>query len=161
MSLPSNLITEFVRITNDTEKPNKETTVYGTIVKDGSITYARLDGSDVLTPVSATADTQHGERVTVLIKNHTATVTGNISSPAARTGDVQQLEETVETINVDYATVNNKLNATNAELDNLEVTHGNFETLTTQKFDALDARIDDLNVKIEGLSGGSDNVVEF
>ena len=71
-------------------------------------------------------------------------MTGNISSPAARTGDVQQLEETVETINVDYATVNNKLNATNAELDNLEVTHGNFEMLTTQKFDALDARIDDL-----------------
>ena len=79
--------------------------MYGTIVKDGDTTYAKLDGSNVLTPVSTTADTQHGERVTVLIKNHTATVTGNISSPAARTDDVQQLGGNVKNITEDTATL--------------------------------------------------------
>ena len=105
MSLPSNLVSEFVRITNDSKKTKSETTVYGTIVKDGDTTYAKLDGSNVLTPVSTTADTQHGERVTVLIKNHTATVTGNISSPAARTDDVQQLGGNVKNITEDTATL--------------------------------------------------------
>ena len=105
MSLPSNLVSEFVRITNDSKKTKVETTVYGTIVKDGDTTYAKLDGSNVLTPVSTTADTQHGERVTVLIKNHTATVTGNISSPAARTDDVQQLGGNVKNITEDTATL--------------------------------------------------------
>ena len=105
MSLPSNLVSEFVRITNDSKKTKAETTVYGTIVKDGDTTYAKLDGSNVLTPVSTTADTQHGERVTVLIKNHTATVTGNISSPAARTDDVQQLGGNVKNITEDTATL--------------------------------------------------------
>lgn len=105
MSLPSNLVSEFVRITNDSKKTKSETTVYGTIVKDGDTTYAKLDGSNVLTPVSTTADTQHGERVTVLIKNHTATVTGNISSPAARTDDVQQLGGNVKNITEDTSTL--------------------------------------------------------
>lgn len=105
MSLPSNLVSEFVRITNDSKKTKSETTVYGTIVKDGDTTYAKLDGSNVLTPVSTTADTQHGERVTVLIKNHTATVTGNISSPAARTDDVRQLGGNVKNITEDTSTL--------------------------------------------------------
>ena len=91
MRLPSNLISEFVKITNDRKKEPKETTVYGSIVKNGDSVYVRLDGSNVLTPVVTTTDALAGERVTVLIKNHTATVTGNITSPAARTDDVQQI----------------------------------------------------------------------
>ena len=176
MSLPRNLISEFVRITNDKEKTKKETTVYGTVVKDGSLTYVKLDGSDVNTPVSTTADTKHGERVTVLIKNHTATVTGNITSPAARTGDVQELGADVNNIVEDNLTINGKLTAvdaeisnlktnkldaetaeityatitnleaTNAAIDSLEATHGEFETLTAQNFEAMDAKIDKLVV---------------
>lgn len=176
MSLPRDLISEFVRVTNDKEKTKKETTVYGTIVKDGGLTYVKLDGSDVNTPVSTTADTKHGERVTVLIKNHTATVTGNITSPAARTGDVQELGTDVNNIVEDNLTINGKLTAVNAEIsnlktnkldaetaeityatianlevtnaaiDSLEATHGEFETRTAQNFEAMDAKIDKLVV---------------
>ena len=176
MSLPRDLISEFVRVTNDKEKTKKETTVYGTIVKDGGLTYVKLDGSDVNTPVSTTADTKHGERVTVLIKNHTATVTGNITSPAARTGDVQELGTDVNNIVEDNLTINDKLTAvdaeisnlktnkldaetaeityatitnleaTNAAIDSLEATHGEFETLTAQNFEAMDAKIDKIVV---------------
>lgn len=89
MGLTSDLISEFVKITNDKKEVKKETTVYATIVEHDGKTYAKLDGSDRLTPISTTADANDGERVTVMIKNHTAMVTGNISSPAARTDDVK------------------------------------------------------------------------
>ena len=189
MSLPRDLISEFVQITNDKEKTKKETTVYGTISKkvevyndrtgkNEKLTYVNLDGSssEVHTPVSTTADTKIGERVMVLIKNHTATVTGNISSPAARTGDVQELGTDVNNIVEDNLTINGKLTAVNAEIsnlktnkldaetaeityatitnleatnaaiDSLEATHGEFETLTAQNFEAMDAKIDKLVV---------------
>jgi hypothetical protein len=54
----------------------------------------KLDGSDLLTPLTnASAVVNEDERVSVLIKNHSATVTGNISSPAARTGDVEDIKK--------------------------------------------------------------------
>ena len=148
MRLSKNLITEFVKITNNESKTKSESTVYGNIVKNGNNTYVQLDGSDILTPVSATADTQDGERVTVLIKNHTATVTGNLTSPAARTGDVQQLSEDkldISSAEITYATIAN-LDASNAKIDDLEATHGEFETLTAEKFTAVDAKINNLVV---------------
>lgn len=95
MKLPKKLVSEFVKVTNTntSTKTKTETTVYGTIVKDGESTYAQLDGSEILTPVSSTTDTQDGDRVTILIKNHTATVTGNLTSPSARTDDVQTMTD--------------------------------------------------------------------
>lgn len=176
MKLSKKLVTEFVKVTNTTEKTKAETTVYGTIVKNGDSTYAQLDGSDVLTPVSTTTDTQDGDRVTVLIKNHTATVTGNITSPAARTDDVQQIGGDVASITEENLTLSGKLtaaqadienlktdklsaneaqltyatitnlDAANAEIDNLEATHAAFETATAQNFEAMDAKINNLVV---------------
>lgn len=90
MGLSSDLISQFVKITNDEKKEQSGVTVYGTIVYDGK-PYVKLDGSELLTPVSTTTDVADGERVTVMIKDHTATVTGNISSPAARTDDVKEI----------------------------------------------------------------------
>lgn len=93
MSLSKDLISQFVKITNDTKKSANETTVYGTIhVSDGS-TYVQIDGSEIDTPVTATTNVKDGDRVTVMIKNHTATVTGNLTSPAPRTDDVADAKE--------------------------------------------------------------------
>ena len=89
MGVSSDLIVELVKAATSTDKPKNESTNYGTMVKYNNAMYVQLDGSDLLTPVSITADAKDGERVTVLIKNHNAIVTGNISSPAARTEDVQ------------------------------------------------------------------------
>ena len=90
MALSSDLISQFVKVTKE-EKPSKETTVYGTIVEYNGGKYVKLDGSELLTPISTTADALAGERVTVMIKNHNALVTGNLSSPAARTDTVKEL----------------------------------------------------------------------
>lgn len=92
MALSNDLVSQFVKATKDKTDAKKETTVFGTAVEhDGSI-YVKLDGSELLTPIATTADVKPGERVTVMIKNHTATLTGNISSPAARTGTVSEID---------------------------------------------------------------------
>ena len=137
MQLPKNLISEFVKVTNNTTKTKTETTVYGSIVKEDGATYVKLDGSDVLTPVSTTTDAQTGERVTVMIKNHTATVTGNISSPAARTDDVQQLgidKLDINSAESTYATIDN-LAVTNAKISGLEATIGDARKTATNFLD--------------------------
>ena len=158
MSLPSNLISEFVRITNDNEKPKTESTTYGTIVKDGSNTYVKLDGSDILTPATTTADAQNGERVTVLIKNHTATVTGNISSPAARTGDVQQFGTEINVLSEDNIAINGKLTAAEADIsslktDKLDTATAEITYATIENLNAIDAKIDNLQSAENGSSG--------
>lgn len=97
MGLSSDLISQFVKVTNDKPESFKESTVYGTTVVYGDDIYVKLDGSELLTPVDTTANVVDGERVTVMIKNHTATITGNITSPSARGKDV---EMSVNSLNI-------------------------------------------------------------
>ena len=99
MALSNDLISQFVKVTKDDTKTSNETTVYGTVVYDGR-TYVKLDGAPegVLTPVSSVTNVKDGERVTVLIKDHTATVTGNISSPSARTTEVEEVSDQMTAI---------------------------------------------------------------
>ena len=121
MALSKDLISQFVKITNDDKKTKGETFVYGTIVEYNGDKYVQLDGSELLTPISTTTDTKAGERVTVMIKNHSATVTGNVSSPSARSGDLE---------------------ATNVDVHNLEATYGDFSSLTTNRLNAIDLVMD-------------------
>lgn len=121
MSLSSDLISQFVKATAENKKTDKESTVYGTAVEYNGSTYVKLDGSDLLTPISTTTDVKPGERVTVMIKNHTATVTGNISSPAARTDTVKELGDKVtkvETLVADKVSTE-ELEAEKARIDTL------------------------------------------
>lgn len=146
MSLSNELISQFVKATNDTKKKtNTESTVYGTIVEYEGTRYVRIDGSDRLTPVTTTADTVPGERVTVMVKNHSATVTGNISSPAARVDDIDDVSSIVDKIEEFEIVVATKVSSTD--------------------FDAQTARIDDLtmdNVTIKkqltAVEGDIDNL---
>lgn len=91
MSLTNDLISQFVRATVDDREPAKESTVYGSTVEHDGRIWVKLDGSELLTPISTTTDVKPNERVTVMIKDHTAVVTGNLSSPSARTDDVKEL----------------------------------------------------------------------
>lgn len=163
MELPKKLINEFAKVTNDTEKPKNDTTVYGVIAKNGDSTYAQIDGSDLLTPVSTTTDTQDGDRVTVLIKNHTAIVTGNMTSPAARTDDVKDMdkkftdENTIITgklvaaegeigdLKTDKLSAN-EAKITYATIANLKATDAKIDKLAAVDFDAKYANIDFANV---------------
>lgn len=83
MDLSSYLVKQFAAITNDTVKKSDGATVYGTVQIIDNVKYAIIDGSDVLTPISSTVTISEGDRVVISLKNHTATVTGNLSDPSA------------------------------------------------------------------------------
>lgn len=218
MALSNDLISQFVKATKDEVTTKTETTVYGTVVEVDGTKFVQIDGSEVLTPISSTADAKGNDRVTVTIKDHSATVVGNNSSPSATTESVEnvgnkiteaeiliadkvstsvfdaekgRIDELVSdnvlikekltaqsasidsleadnvTINetlvahkadiddleahkltatdadLKYATIEN-LNATNTEVYNFKATYGEFTALTTNKFNAVDASITDL-----------------
>lgn len=143
MALSNELISQFVKITNDKPQPKKETTVYGTVVNDGGTTYVKIDGSELLTPVSSTVDAKDGERVTVMIKNHVAIVTGNISSPAARTDDVQETAGRVSEFEM--------LMAYRMKPEDLDSITNIFDELRAQLSEI--GRIDDVEAKINEILG--------
>lgn len=150
MGLSNDLISQFVKATKDTQKKSKETTAYGTMViaSDGK-EYVRLDGSEVLTPASSTTTVKNGDRVIVMIKNHTATVTGNLDDNSARislvtneNGDPIKLD--VERLVADHATINGYLFANNAEADLFVARKASIYGLLT----ATEADIDTLNANV-------------
>lgn len=96
VKLSNNLISEFVKITNDTKSNNNQTSAYGTTVNYNGVLYVRLDGSDALTPVDTTTEISENDRVLVDINNHTATVTGNITSPAASVVTAENLRSEIK-----------------------------------------------------------------
>lgn len=121
MALSNELISQFAKITKEKNKPNNESTVYGTIVEHNGLKYVKIDGSELLTPISSTTNVDNDERVTVMIKNHTATVTGNLSSPSAKKKDVDSIGTKIsefETIIADKVDTID-LNAVNGRIDNL------------------------------------------
>ena len=56
MDLSNNLISSFVKITNDTEtKATEETLLYGIATKQGEDVYVTIDGSEIATPVGTSS----------------------------------------------------------------------------------------------------------
>lgn len=98
MALSDDLVSSFVEITKNDNKPKTESTLLGTVVKYGNKNYVKLDGSELLTPISSTTSVKHGDRVMVLIKEHSATITGNISSPSVGETEIGDVNNKVENI---------------------------------------------------------------
>ena len=84
MALSKELASMFAKAIVNSEKQTKaaETVMNATIVNDSGKMYAKIDGSDQLTPITSLTSIKNGERVSVLIKDHSATVTGNASDPS-------------------------------------------------------------------------------
>ena len=168
MPLSSELVSQFAKLASNKPKEEKESTVYGTTVIQNGNKYVKLDGSELLTPASFTTNIANGERVTVLIKNHMAIVTGNITSPAARSSEVEEVgdkadaasaavknltadnikvnqkleaqEGSIKNLTSDNITIKNKLNAQEASIGNLEA-----ENVTiTGKLEAAEGNISNL-----------------
>ena len=148
MNLSNDLISQFVKYTKDDTKAPSESTFYGTVVEDGKI-YVKLDGSDQLTPISTTAAVKDGDRVTVMIKNHTAVITGNASSPAARSGDVAEMADQISEfeIIVSYRIHTEEIEAANATIENLKA-----EIADIENVEAVMAEIETLQAKFANLT---------
>ena len=178
MALSHELISQFAKIVKYDKKQSAESTVYGTVVTDGNGNkYVKLDGSDQLTPLtdserpsadSTTASANEGERVSVLIKNHTATVTGNVSSPSVRSDDFNNLDDQVTDIKkfdiviaervqanegyikklqTDKADVGD-LTAANAKITELETKKASIEELNSAKADITDLKTTKLDTEV-------------
>lgn len=143
MELASDLISQFVKATKDDTKTPSESTVYGTV--DEVITYGgrtwakvKLDGSGdansgLLTPVSTTVDVKEDERVMVSIKNHTATIVGNMSMPAGRSEDVNNASSTASRAQESVSSIQKELEEFEKKLA---------EKISTEELEADLARID-------------------
>ena len=99
-TLPDSLIQKFAKIANEPPRDEKDVIVYGTASISGDGTEEQeinvtLDGSETATPVTSTCVVKDGDRVTVLIKNHKAVITGNITKPSATDVDLQDAKEDI------------------------------------------------------------------
>ena len=120
MDLNSILVSEFAKITNDNKETiNEGTTVYGTYRVDGDGAYVQIDGSDTRTPVATTASAKSGDRVTVLIKNHRAIITGNMTDPSASSETVKNLDLGLGGLNDTIRNVSNSVSDLRGEVDGI------------------------------------------
>lgn len=166
MALSSDLIDQLVKVVQNTEPRDKDNTAYGTVVIMGSKKYVKIDGSDLMTPVSTTVAVENGDRVIVTIKSHSATVTGNTSSPAASDKKVTELGTKIsdfeiviadkvsakeldvqigriDDLTADNATIKESLTANKASIDDLTAKNAEI----TGTLEANKAKIDDLDAK--------------
>lgn len=169
MALSDELISQFAKVVNKDNKQSSETTVYGTVVTDGNGNkYVKLDGSDQLTPLSdderpsadsTTANANAGERVSVLIKDHSATVTGNISSPSVRSEDFNNLEDDVTDIKKFDIVIAEQVQANEGYIKKLQTDKANVGDLT-----AATARITELETKkasVEELNAAKAEITDL
>ena len=121
MSLSSDLLSQLVKVTKPTKRQSAEATVYGTAVEQDGDMYVQLDGSDVVTPVSSTVKLKSGERVMVTIKDHSAVVTGNLTTKSARSDDVEDIVDEITEVEILVASKvsTDELDAVNGRIDNL------------------------------------------
>ena len=142
MALSNNLIDKFVNAVgvDSKDKLKKDGPLYGTIVGQSGSMYVKLDGSEVLTPITTTVEYAEGERVLVNILKHTATVIGNVSSPAVNGGTVKKVEDKVDVVVADNAIIRDKIIASEADIANIKADNVSING----KLDATDAEIKNL-----------------
>lgn len=172
MALSKDLTSMFAKEILKTSEPVKKQpeTLNGTVVEDGGVKYVRLDGSDIVTPVTTTTAIKNGERVTVMIKEHSAIVTGNLTDPSAsgssvdemgnkidhfdtiiadvvQTDDLNAIYATIEQLTANDVTITGELDAAKADIGELEADNvtinekltaaeADIDKLTTSKLDA-------------------------
>ena len=169
MALSHELISQFAKIVKDDKKQSSESTVYGTVVTDGNGNkYVKLDGSDQLTTLtdserpsadSTTASANEGERVSVLIKNHTATVTGNVSSPSVRSEDFKNLDDQVTDIKKFDIVIAERVQANEGYIKKLQTDKADVGDLT-----AANAKITELETKkasVEDLNAAKAEITDL
>lgn len=117
MELSSDLIREFAKNTKDESPNNVGSTVYGTFRIQDGINYVQIDGSDTRTPVASTVTAKNGDRVTVLIKDHKAIVTGNLEDPSASSEEVEEVKKTMGQSTLDIERLKQQLENQEITLD--------------------------------------------
>ena len=115
MGLSSELASQFAKVTNDSSRNTNGTKLYGTIAMLGEVPHVKLDGTEELTPISRTVEVAEGDRVEVMIANHSATVTGNLTDPSigvVRAGNLEsKITQTAEQIQLQVSDLEKNLDS--------------------------------------------------
>ena len=155
MALSNEIISQFAKLTNGNKETEKEDILYGTVVISDGKKYVRLDGSNMDTPISSTTNIKANDRVMVMIKDHSAIVTGNITSPSANQESVDDLNNKTDDISnqvtkfgiiVSYKISTDDITALNATFEAMKAISGKFSEL-----DAVTAEIETLQAKIASV----------
>ena len=150
MALSNDLISQFVKMTNDSTKKNEIATTYGTVVAYDGGMYVKLDGSDLLTPVDTTTELRDNDRVLVNIGGHNATVSGNMTNPAvcmATAGELHsEIVQTAESIRMEVSDTARQLNSkieqtANSLTATITDTKNNLESQISQTSTTISTRI--------------------
>ena len=88
MKLSDSILKSFVSSVTEQGKKSDGKTVYGTVVKDQNSTMLRIDGSEETTPVIQTIAVNNGDRVIAMVKDHSVTITGNLTDVAATNSEI-------------------------------------------------------------------------
>ena len=175
MKLSDNVISEFVKMTNDTPSTNtNQSKIYGTAIIYNDEQYVQLDGSDLLTPADNTVHIKDGERVTVSIQNHVATIDGNISDISASNQHLVSVEN--DLVNFKITTegmflevrdgFNTKLTDFKVTVDGMflevrnetEQKFSDFRVTVDGMFLSVNQNINELNSKYSSLKVTADNI---
>lgn len=150
MDLSNNLISQFAKITKDQNGSSSETIVYGTAVSYGDKLYVNIDGSDSITPVVTTSEVKAGERVTILLKDHSATILGNVSNPAASTETVGKVLDEYEVIVAKIGNfelvIADKVTTEQLQAELAVINEALIGKATIEQLNAVDAKIQNLDV---------------
>lgn len=150
MALTNDILTQFAKSVTKTEERKRESTAYGTVVEYNGEKYVKLDGSDLLTPVKTTTNVENNDRVMVTIKDHSATVTGNITSPSASSSEVDKIGDQIsefEIIIADKVDVI-EFNAEKARIDELYAQNVEISgKLEANEADIKDLEADNVTIK--------------
>ena len=155
MALSNEIVSQFAKLTNGNKETEKEDILYGTVVISDGKKYVRLDGSNMDTPISSTTNIKANDRVMVMIKDHAAIVTGNITSPSANQESVDDLNDKTDDISnqvtkfgiiVSYKISTEDITSLNATFEAMKAISGKFSEL-----DAVTAEIETLQAKIASV----------
>ena len=155
MALSNEIVSQFAKLTNGNKETEKEDILYGTVVISDGKKYVRLDGSNMDTPISSTTNIKANDRVMVMIKDHAAIVTGNITSPSADQESVDDLNNKTDDISnqvtkfgiiVSYKISTEDITSLNATFEAMKAISGKFSEL-----DAVTAEIETLQAKIASV----------
>lgn len=151
MDLSRNIIKRYVQVASPEKITSNSETVYGTVVNEGETLYVKIDGSNILTPVSSTIDIKANDRVLVLVKNHEATVIGSPSSPTARLEELTKLGGKVTKLDTVVASKvgADELVAIQGSIDNLQASDVNI----THRLTVNEGHIDNLTTENTNIKG--------
>lgn len=159
MSLSSDVISQFVKLNNQSGTKTKTKTTLIGIVNDPLMRDATgkvavtLDGSSEITYATTGVSVAAGNKVFVEIENHSASITSNISDPSASTTVIKNIQADsvttvdfqaeiarIDTLNANVASINQELEAQSATINTIEAT-----TLSVDKAESTYAKIENLD----------------